>query len=230
MRSNPNDWGTEQIPSDNDASFGWSIKRVPSDKPLSFVCVSANYFGVRVHYYCGRTVPHLRSGCEPCSRKHLSRWKGYLLGVVIGTSERVLFEFTPAVVQSFVDVFKAEGSLRGLVCVAKRTSNKPNGKLHVTFKGLHQNANKLPAEVCIPDLLARIWGYTDADDADTSGPTFHDLDGAGGNPSSPFTPDAGGTHLHMPKRDLQSTVNGNDALDAARFLDGVLRPPAEPNK
>jgi hypothetical protein len=226
MRSNPNDWGTERIPSDNDASFGWSIKRTPPDKPLSFVCVSADFFGVRVHYYCGRTVPHLRAGCEPCSRKHLSRWKGYILGIVVGSGERIIFEFTPAVASSFLEVFDAEKSLRGVVCVAKRTSNKPNGKLHVTFKGLHSNANKLPSEVPIPDLLARIWGYSDDPGTDEGEPTGDDFGGGGGGFYPAGHSGAGPRSIDMPERDLQPVGQHVETLATALELAGVLRPPA----
>ena len=49
------------------------------DKPVIGYASMAKPIGVYVHYYRGRTKPHIiGSDCPACADGHSAKWKGYL--------------------------------------------------------------------------------------------------------------------------------------------------------
>jgi hypothetical protein len=148
----------ERLPSKDSMISGWDIVRAKPEQNLPLVIVSTDVFGIRTHYWNRRTGPCLKSGCDACAAKMLSRWNGYLLAIVEGSNQHVIFEFTPAAAMAFDVAFKEYETLRGLRVIAKRVGKATNSKVHVAVKGKHPNAHKLPAEPEIWPILSHIWG------------------------------------------------------------------------
>lgn len=158
MRVDLNECRTSRLPDDGDQNFGWTIKRTGIDGPSKLLCLSSDIFGIRVHFYRGRTGPCTTRDCEACKAQHLSRWKGYLLAIETATRQQVIFEFTPPGATILDAARKEYGTLRGLQIIASRVSSKPNAKVMISVKGI----TVLPPHAC-PDyavwpILAHIWG------------------------------------------------------------------------
>jgi hypothetical protein len=153
---------TERLPTGDDSSGSWTIKRASHERPLQLVIVSHDLFGIRTHFWQRRTGPCLKVGCEACAKHQLSRWNGYLLALQVPSNERVIFEFTPAAAVTLDALFKEAGTLRGLKLLAGRAGGKLNGKVQVTSQGFTPNTHKLPADEPVWPVLSRVWGLTDA--------------------------------------------------------------------
>jgi len=57
----------ERTPSSADQNFGWTIKRATHEHPTLFTCLSNDFFGIRTHFFRGRTGPCLKTECEACT-------------------------------------------------------------------------------------------------------------------------------------------------------------------
>jgi len=149
---------SERLPSGDDQHFGWTIRRAQPGGALLLHCISRDIFGVRTHYYRGRTGPCLRTGCEACSRQQLSRWNGYLLCRDTKDGANIVFEFTPPAAMQLDEFFRQYGSLRGLRLIANRTANRANAKVTIACKGTMENPASLPSELQVWPILSHIWG------------------------------------------------------------------------
>ena len=169
----------EDDPSGDDAAFGWSIVRALPGTPTKLCVVSTSWFGIRTHYWKGRTTPCLVAGCEACLGKQLSRWHGYLQCVRPGTTEKVLLEFTPACHEACRLAKETAGGLRGMNIVVSRTANKANAKVRIVFQSVSQSVSRLPGEEDFWAILSHIWGLNrDAkpESDRTSNPIFSEFD------------------------------------------------------
>jgi hypothetical protein len=160
MDENSGAYRIERRPFEDGNDFGWAIKRAPADKALKVVCISSDFFGVRTHYFRGRTTPCRTTNCEACDAKQLSRWNGYLLAIDTSDESPIVFEFTPPGAVVLDKAIKEFGTSRGLLVIASRASGRVNGKVTLATKGMSQVAHKLPLEVELWPVLARIWGLT----------------------------------------------------------------------
>lgn len=154
---------TSRLPDEQDNHFGWTIHRVGIDRPSRMVILSNDIFGIRTHYFRGRTGPCLREGCDACNHKQLSRWKGYLLAKDRDSKQQIVFEFTPPGAAVLDHARLEAGTLRGLILVASRAAKKPNAKVILTMAGVAVvGPNECP-DYSIWPILARIWGLAGAD-------------------------------------------------------------------
>lgn len=152
------DFRCERLPGGTDQNFGWAIRRAPVDRPLKVVSISSDIFGVRTHFFRGRTQPCRTVGCEACEAKMLSRWTGFITAVDQADNASIVFEFTPPGAVMLDSVHSEYGSIRGLQIVAARAGGRVNGKVHLTQKGFSKDTHRLPAEVDIWTVLSHIWG------------------------------------------------------------------------
>lgn len=148
----------ERTPNEGDTTFVWSIKRASHEKPTLIVLLSRDIFGIRTHFFRGRTGPCLRADCEACAAKMLSRWTGYVAALENKNGAQILFEFTPPAAVILDKAFREYTSLRGLNVIATRGSKRANGKVQVEVRGLNPGAHKLPAEPDVWEVLSHLWG------------------------------------------------------------------------
>lgn len=151
----------ERMPGSHDANFPWAIRRADHEKPLMMVSISRDIFGVRTHFFRGRTQPCRKDGCEACKAKLLSRWSGYLLAIATKDNSKIVFEFTPPAAAQLDEAVKSFGSLRGLSLIATRTSGRVNGRVAIQVKGMNGSAHKLPPDEDVWPILSHLWGLTE---------------------------------------------------------------------
>lgn len=168
MSDSLNEYGVERVPGGRDCSYDWRIRRAEASRPLEVAIISPEWFGIRVHYFYGRTMPHRTTGVCPGCAGGPSRWSGYLLAWDHGASERIIWEFTPAVYDPLESLLREYGTLRGIYIQVTRHKKVPNGRLKIKALGTYGAASQLPPPQAIPPLVFRIWGIPLADDGDSA--------------------------------------------------------------
>lgn len=158
MPYNLDDFVVESEPSGRDSRSPWRIRRAGAIKPLKLVVLSADYFGIRAHFYGNRTVPHYRLECPACKAGNDSRWKGYTLAWDCDERERVLWEFTPGVQPDIAKLREKLGTIRGCQLRVTRAAQRNNARLQVEFKGVAPQMDQFPEEQPIIPILFHIWG------------------------------------------------------------------------
>lgn len=154
----PRDLFLEAQPNDRDAHFNWTIKRAPADRPLPLIVLSSSAFGIRTHFWAGRTGPCTRAKCDACEAGRLSRWSGYLACVDPADWTQVLFEYTPPAAEQLQKMLAAQGYLRGSKIIASRSKKVKNARVNITGRGLYEHLDRLPKEPDILPILFHIWG------------------------------------------------------------------------
>jgi hypothetical protein len=147
----------ESAPDESDMGATWDIIRADPKHPRTFVSVSPEVFGIRTHYWSGRTQPCLRSGCPACKSDQLPRWHGYLAAIAAPDRRRVLVEFPAQAAAAFQAAHSTYGSLRLLRFVLDRTKNKANAKVRIAVNGLVPAGPEWPDAPDIWEVLCRIW-------------------------------------------------------------------------
>lgn len=175
MEINFEDCRTSRMPDDKDRNFGWTIKRAGTDSVMKLVVLSSDIFGIRTHFFRGRTGPCLLSDCEACEHKQLSRWKGYLLAVDASDQQQCIFEFTPPAALKLDEAKKKYGTLRGLQVYVSRASKKPNAKVNVTVRGISVLGPQECPDYWVWPVLAHIWGLNSKESLDVHQASVKDL-------------------------------------------------------
>lgn len=161
MGTSKTDCRIERLPGETDLNFPWTIVRAKPDKPTWLVSISHDIFGVRTHFYKGRTMPCTFTGCPACERKMTSRWSGYILAMAVKDGSQVVFEFPPPAAIQLDRAFKEYQSLRGLKLNVTRTENRSNAKVTIEVRGVSDQAHKLPPDEEVWPIIAHIWGLTE---------------------------------------------------------------------
>jgi hypothetical protein len=174
------------FPSDPGSHRNWQIMRTPTKAPLQMVIVSHVHVGFETHHYLGKTVPHLRSDCPACARHMNWRWTGYLLAQLPVDGKKILFEFPEMAGLDLKQLMETYPDLRGLALQAIRPSQRPNGRVHLTSKGMFSKKIELAEDEPIKPIVYHIWGLRD------SAATVEDTDVAKG-----FTPAERARHQAM---------------------------------
>lgn len=200
----PRDLFLEKMPSERDAHFNWTIRRAPADKPLPLIVISSQCFGIRTHYWAGRTGPCLRSGCDACKAGRLSRWTGYLACVDPADWSQTIFEYTPPAAEQLQKILAEQGYLRGSKIVASRTKKVKNARVNISSRGIYEHLDRIPKEPEILPILFHIWGLKQQEAS---------ADGA-------YDADSLAEH-EKPKRAKKHVLNPSAEAIAQRLLDDL---------
>lgn len=137
-------------PADHQKGSMYRLLRIKGNRPISFTCLSHEHWGTDTHYYGGRTTPHLPAGCKPCEAGRLAEWHGWVIGLVDGTDERAVIEFTAAAADTFNLAFSKFRTLRGVRFKLSRPNGRDNGRMHASISDTQVDSKILPK---IPDVL-----------------------------------------------------------------------------
>lgn len=122
------------------------------------IALNPRHVGVELHFWQGRSFPHLKEGCPACAAKNVATWKGYLGVWNPATRLSGILEFTLGCVSALDAHFLARGTCRGATLQIKRNGNKANGKLSLTVSTSQWGCDQLPATPDIRQQLSVMWG------------------------------------------------------------------------
>lgn len=148
----------ESFPSEKDSHYNWTIKRADHERPTPLIVMSSKLFGVRTHFWYGRSAPCLRADCPACAAGRLSRWTGYVCCIEPSAWVQVLFEFTPPAAEQLQAIIALQGCLRGSKIIAARAKKNKHARVTVTARGLYEHMDRVPKEPEILPILFHIWG------------------------------------------------------------------------
>ena len=141
----------------------FSLRRTPTQRPLSAVITCEDLMGCCTHFYGGRTVPCEAPDCEPCREQVPWRWHSYVSAIDLGTMEHFIFETTAQATDVFVAYRTRHGSLRGCHFQATRAHNRPNGRVQIRCKPADLQRTQLPAPPDITRVLSCLWNIAKPD-------------------------------------------------------------------
>lgn len=170
-----NDCRTSRLPDNQDQNFGWVIKRAATEGALKLICLSSDIFGIRTHFWRGRTGPCLVQDCEACKHKQLSRWKGYVLAIDASNQSQCIFEFTPPAAMQLEEARLKHGTMRGLQLIVSRTAKRANAKVVLTIRGISVLGPQECPDYWVWPVLAHIWGLTSKEAVDVDQESFKNL-------------------------------------------------------
>lgn len=145
-------------PCEKDKGTGWTIVRPNAFKPDTIAIVSNTFFPTRIHHFKGQTIACRKTDCPACLDGNESRWRGYLLGVVAKSHQRVIMECSAEVEQILLDLLETYTTLRGLVVVFTRTKKNEKAKHHITFLKKMDDESILPPDRDVWPIICRIFG------------------------------------------------------------------------
>lgn len=121
------------------------------------VCLSSRHVGCDIHWWGGRSFPHLAKDCPACKDKRPAVWKGWIAVWHPKTREIGILEFTHRCTESLDAYFLAHGSCRGGIVTVSRSGTKANGKLTLQIVTGTYAVNELPACPDIKHALELMW-------------------------------------------------------------------------
>lgn len=147
---------------------GLPLVRTPANGTLRAIVTSDKLVGTDTHFWGGHTVPCDRPTCDACENGVAFRWHGYLSAYNPQTQLHFIFEMTDQAAATFLEYFKANGSLRTAMFEAYRWNHRRNGRVIVKVEPFAMPAHVLPPAPDICKVMAIIWRLP-ADNVDSVG-------------------------------------------------------------
>lgn len=122
-----------------------------------FAVLSKEPLAVEVHFWQGKSMPHLTVNCPACAAKRPRRLRGYL--AVWNEKHRTQYclELTDGCIPRIQEHLDNFGTLRGAWIRLTRPSGKANGKLFVHIERSSLSDALMPQPMNLRDYLIRIW-------------------------------------------------------------------------
>lgn len=133
------------------------LRRCPPGGMPPFICLSDWTTGNEMHWWGGRSFPHLKHNCPACAAKRSKVWKGYLAALDPQRRSTFIAEVTPNCMDALSAYKLCFGSLRGAVITLHRSSTKINGRVTATVTQANLAGLDLPTCPNIRDSLAHMW-------------------------------------------------------------------------
>ena len=132
------------------------LRRLKTGRLLA-TCLSDRPVGCFLHFWRGRTRPHLTNNCEACAAGHEPVWKGYVALWDEPTRSAWIQEFTPGAYDGLQEGIELFGTLRGHPITFERTRNASNAPMRTRVHGTCIPENRMPPTPQVTDVLTRIW-------------------------------------------------------------------------
>lgn len=153
---------------DKSHDSGYRLRRTPASGPLRGIVTADRLLVVDTHYWHARTTSCERitnaegrttddSLCPACIAKQPWRTHCYVPAFDPKTREHFIFECTDAAALPFEEYFAANGTLRGCLFLATRTTSKTNGKVSITTTAADLQKYHIPPAPDLPRALCVIW-------------------------------------------------------------------------
>lgn len=133
------------------------VIRTPARAKLHACITSNKLIGCNTHFWGGHTVPCTKPACEACDAGVVYRWHGYVSGIVKGTHEHILMEFTAQACDVFDAFTEKHGSIRGAEIIASRRPASHNGRVMISIRPADLTNVVLPEGPDLREQLCHLW-------------------------------------------------------------------------
>lgn len=113
--------------------------------------------GNELHWWNGRSFPHLKTECPACAAKRAKVWKGYVACLDPKTRKIFILELTPNCTEPLSAYKLTFGSLRGATIKLDRPATKINGRVTATVTPTHLGGLELPQPPDVRKILQHMW-------------------------------------------------------------------------
>lgn len=144
-------------PPDETTSHNFDVVRCPPTGRLVACITSHQLVGCPTHFYRGHTVPCEQPHCPACDEGLPWRWHGYATIWTEKTHWHQLLELTAPPAEILAEYKAKNGTLRGCVITAHRTSPRPNGRVRLTTRTADLTKIDLPNAPDLRLILAALW-------------------------------------------------------------------------
>jgi len=148
----------KMFPEETAVTNSYDLRRTPAKGKVKAVFTSQHVMGTPVHFFNGRTVPHLdEGGCTACEHGRSYRWMAYFACVDQADGEQIVFEVTAIVHAQIARCDQERGGLRGIQFHAWRPSGRINGRINFLFHKKPKCLDGLPDAPDVPAVMEHIW-------------------------------------------------------------------------
>jgi len=113
--------------------------------------------GNELHWWNGRSFPHLSNDCPACAAKRAKVWKGYIAALDVKTRKVFILEITPNCTEPLSAYKQTFGSLRGAQIKLDRSATKINGRVTATVTPANLGGLELPQPPDVRSILRHMW-------------------------------------------------------------------------
>lgn len=133
------------------------LKRCPPGGMPPVIVLSDWLTGNELHWFNGRSFPHLANDCPACKAKRPKVWKGYLAVLDPKTRKTFILEVTPNCTEPLSAYKLTFGSLRGAALKLERSATKANGRVTANVTQANIGGLELPRPPDIRATLRHMW-------------------------------------------------------------------------
>jgi hypothetical protein len=133
------------------------LRRCPPGGLPPVIVLSDWIVGNEMHWFNGRSFPHLKNDCPACLAKRSKVWKGYLACLDPKTRKVFILEITPNCIDPAAAYKECYGSLRGSGCKLDRSATKINGRVTASFCAANLGGLELPTCPDVRAILQHMW-------------------------------------------------------------------------
>lgn len=156
MESEKIEWTTERKPREKQDRL--ELERCPAGASPVYLCLSDTYVSNRLHYWQGRSYPHLLENCPACEAGNTPRDKHYVVAHDLKRHKTVIVELTDAAADEFDEYLRLYQTCRGAAFRLVRKSGKINGRISCEMRPSNEPDNALPRPPDLKASLVRMWG------------------------------------------------------------------------
>lgn len=133
------------------------LRRCPPGGLPPVISLSDWLIGNELHWWNGRSFPHLKENCPACAAKRSKVWKGYLGCLDPKTRKIFILELTPNCTEALSAYKITYGSLRGAQIKLDRSATKINGRVTATATPAQLGGLELPLPPDLRKILDHMW-------------------------------------------------------------------------
>jgi hypothetical protein len=134
-----------------------AILRAGTGATPALIVLSERVLGVELHWWQGRSTPHIKGKCPACEAKRPAVWKGYIAVYNPKTHVVNILEITPCCIDPLSVYRQAFGTLRGGLLTLSRSNTKKNGRLTATIMPSNFPLSGLPPCPDVQAALVFMW-------------------------------------------------------------------------
>jgi hypothetical protein len=135
------------------------------------IALNSRHIGAELHFWQGRSFPHIKTECPACAAKNGCVWKGYIGVWNPSTRATGILEFTLGCVTHLDAYFIAHQTCRGATISLKRSNGKANGKLIMTCTRSIWANDQLPPAPDLRKSMSLMWNANRVDHLINTNPT-----------------------------------------------------------